>query len=127
MPSFASLRDNQRRQGHLPHAPRPTLSKEARDATNARRQELRTAYTNSVQALALEVKDKVSSIAVEHKKSCDAVQAALNVGSGAFNKGRHAKASPWHAFLWKKAQVERDEGSKAKAQSNRSSANLVPL
>ncbi|KAH9979290.1 hypothetical protein BGW80DRAFT_1124780, partial [Lactifluus volemus] len=87
------------------------LSKEARNTTNARRQELRTAYTNSVQALALEVKDKVSSIAVEHKKSCDAVQAALNVGSGAFNKGRHAKASPWHAFLWKKAQVERDEGS----------------
>jgi hypothetical protein len=110
MTTLASIRDYKRRQGSVHHAPRPTLSKEAREAANARRQDSRAAYTTSVNLLASEVKQKISDLATEHKRSYDAVQAALNLGSGPFSKGKHAKASAWHAFLWKKGQIDRETG-----------------
>ena len=110
MSSFASIPDYTRRQESVRHAPRPTLSKEAHEAANTCRQESRAAYTTSVNQLASEIKQKISNIATEHKKSYDAVQATLNLSSGPFSKGKHAKANAWHAFLWKKGQVEREAG-----------------
>jgi hypothetical protein len=114
MTSVACTQHNQRRQGSLHHAPRPVLSREARSATNTRRQEARTAYTNSIQLLASDIKDKISCVAAEHKKSYNAVEDALNLGLGLCSKGKHTKASAWHAFLWKKGQIERENGGKTR-------------
>ena len=110
MSSFASISDYTWRQESVHHAPWPTLSKEACEAANMRQQESRAAYTTSMNQLASEIKQKIFNITTEHKKLYDAVQATLNLGLGPFSKGKHAKANAWHAFLWKKGQVERKVG-----------------
>ncbi|KAI0259616.1 hypothetical protein BC834DRAFT_974102 [Gloeopeniophorella convolvens] len=108
MLSNPTAQKRKQRQASRPHATRPKLTQTALEDVRARRQEANNAYAESLHALALDIKSKINDIAAKYKKSYDTVESNLNLGTGRFGKGKHEKASAWHAYQWKLGQNSKE-------------------
>ena len=82
---------------------RPTLTKEARAALNARRRLAAKKYRDALGDSWNTLDKLTEDIAVSHHKSIRRVQTELHTGIQRSRIGRK-KTSAWNAFTWKKSQ-----------------------
>jgi len=92
------------RQGHVPHKPRPKMSKEARQQVAARRKESTNTYAEALEEASGEIKTIAAQVAETHHKTIHEVKNALYLGPGHFLHGKHRTRSAWHTFQWKRRE-----------------------
>jgi hypothetical protein len=106
--TFPATSKPTRTQDKRPHAPRPKLSKEARQVATARQREAATAYSKDLSAAWKTIDEATENIAVKHHKSLQHVQSTLHMGRGAFTRQGSKKTTAWNAYTWKTMKEQRE-------------------
>lgn len=89
---------------------REIISREARVALKARRQESSEKYRKALHEAYADNEQRIRAIASDHSKSHKRVQSDLHMAAPV-SLNTHSRKSTWNAFCWKKSQDKENNGN----------------